>query len=166
MEATTAPSLPRLNEPAPDFKAVTTQGELTLSQFKGKWVVLFSHPADFTPVCTSEFVGLARAAEDGRALGRTVRAALDGLLKFCARAIREQRDCLSLRTQALQRHCEGLEAKAGKTKAQIGSLGKACASHTAKIGGLEAENEGLRVQVGQMAEALRRSVPVTGGVRR
>lgn len=60
MEATAAPALPRLNEPAPDFKAVSTQGELTLSQFKGKWVVLFSHPADFTPVCTTEFVEFAR----------------------------------------------------------------------------------------------------------
>ena len=60
MEATAAPTLPRLNEPAPDFKAVSTQGEITLSQFKGKWVVLFSHPADFTPVCTTEFVGFAK----------------------------------------------------------------------------------------------------------
>jgi peroxiredoxin (alkyl hydroperoxide reductase subunit C) len=57
---TAAQSLPRLNEPAPDFKAVSTQGEITLSQFKGKWVVLFSHPADFTPVCTTEFVEFAK----------------------------------------------------------------------------------------------------------
>lgn len=63
MEATTAPALPRLNEPAPDFKAVSTQGEISLSQFKGKWVVLFSHPADFTPVCTTEFVEFAKRAE-------------------------------------------------------------------------------------------------------
>lgn len=63
MEATTAPALPRLNEPAPDFKAVSTQGEITLSQFKGKWVVLFSHPADFTPVCTTEFIAFARNKE-------------------------------------------------------------------------------------------------------
>ena len=62
MEAATA-SLPRLNEPAPDFKALSTQGEISLSQFKGKWVVLFSHPADFTPVCTTEFVGFAQNAE-------------------------------------------------------------------------------------------------------
>jgi peroxiredoxin (alkyl hydroperoxide reductase subunit C) len=62
MEAT-APSLPRLNEPAPDFKAVSTQGEISLSQFRGKWVVLFSHPADFTPVCTTEFVELAKRQE-------------------------------------------------------------------------------------------------------
>ncbi len=50
----------RLNEPAPDFSARSTQGRLQLSDFKGRWVVLFSHPADFTPVCTSEFLGFAR----------------------------------------------------------------------------------------------------------
>ena len=64
MEATAAPALPRLNEPAPDFKAVSTQGEISLSQFKGKWVVLFSHPADFTPVCTTEFIEFARRYEE------------------------------------------------------------------------------------------------------
>jgi peroxiredoxin (alkyl hydroperoxide reductase subunit C) len=60
METATQQALPRLNEPAPDFKAVSTQGEISLSQYKGKWVVLFSHPADFTPVCTTEFVEFAR----------------------------------------------------------------------------------------------------------
>ncbi|MCC6728860.1 MAG: peroxiredoxin [Chthonomonadales bacterium] len=62
-EATAAPLSPglvRLNEPAPDFSATTTQGPITLSGYAGKWVVLFSHPADFTPVCTTEFVELAR----------------------------------------------------------------------------------------------------------
>ena len=49
-------SLPRIGEKAPDFTAKTTHGELSFSAYKGKWVVLFSHPADFTPVCTSEFV--------------------------------------------------------------------------------------------------------------
>src|SRR5881392_1047689 len=63
MEATIQ-SLPRLNEPAPDFKAISTQGEISLSQFKGKWVVLFSHPADFTPVCTTEFVEFARRYDE------------------------------------------------------------------------------------------------------
>lgn len=58
--ATASPSLVRLNEPAPNFKAVTTQGEIQLSDYKGNWVVLFSHPADFTPVCTTEFVEFAR----------------------------------------------------------------------------------------------------------
>jgi peroxiredoxin (alkyl hydroperoxide reductase subunit C) len=55
--------LPRLNEPAPEFTAPTTHGEISLSDYKGKWVVLFSHPADFTPVCTTEFVGFAKEAE-------------------------------------------------------------------------------------------------------
>jgi peroxiredoxin (alkyl hydroperoxide reductase subunit C) len=52
---------PRLNEPAPDFKAKTTHGVKNLADYKGKWLVLFSHPADFTPVCTTEFVAFARA---------------------------------------------------------------------------------------------------------
>lgn len=58
------PSLPRINDPAPDFEAKSTRGPLKLSDFKGKWVVLFSHPADFTPVCTTEFVEFARRAEE------------------------------------------------------------------------------------------------------
>src|SRR2546421_4132318 len=58
----TANALPRINDPAPDFEAKTTQGMLKLSDFKGKWVVLFSHPADFTPVCTTEFVGFTNLA--------------------------------------------------------------------------------------------------------
>jgi peroxiredoxin (alkyl hydroperoxide reductase subunit C) len=49
-------SLPRLNEAAPAFDAVTTQGRKTLEDYKGKWLILFSHPADFTPVCTTEFI--------------------------------------------------------------------------------------------------------------
>lgn len=61
-QATT--SLPRINDPAPDFEAKSTQGPLKLSDFKGKWVVLFSHPADFTPVCTTEFVEFAKRSEE------------------------------------------------------------------------------------------------------
>ncbi len=53
-------SLPRINEPAPEFSAKTTHGDLSLSDYKGKWVVLFSHPADFTPVCTTEFMAFAK----------------------------------------------------------------------------------------------------------
>lgn len=60
----TAPMLPRLNEPAPDFSALTTQGQIKLSDYRGKYVVLFSHPADFTPVCTTEFGGFAQSYDE------------------------------------------------------------------------------------------------------
>jgi len=59
-EATEIHSLPRLGSPAPQFEAVTTQGTLKLEDFRGTWLVMFSHPADFTPVCTTEFVGFAQ----------------------------------------------------------------------------------------------------------
>ena len=54
---------PRLNERAPEFNAKTTFGEKKLSDYEGRWLILFSHPADFTPVCTTEFIGFAKAAE-------------------------------------------------------------------------------------------------------
>jgi len=57
-------SLPRIGDKAPDFTAVTTQGEVKFSEWsKGKWVVFFAHPADFTPVCTTELVEFARNTE-------------------------------------------------------------------------------------------------------
>ncbi|MDZ7622514.1 MAG: peroxiredoxin [Candidatus Competibacteraceae bacterium] len=55
--------LPRLNERAPDFEAPTTHGVRKLSDYQGKWLVLFSHPADFTPVCTTEFMAFAKAQD-------------------------------------------------------------------------------------------------------
>jgi peroxiredoxin (alkyl hydroperoxide reductase subunit C) len=62
--------LPRLNEPAPDFEAQSTHGPIKFSDFaKGKWVVLFSHPADFTPVCTTELVQFARRKPEFDKLG-------------------------------------------------------------------------------------------------
>ena len=59
-----AVGLPRLNEPAPPFEAVTTHGTLNLSDFEGRWLILFSHPADFTPVCTTEFLAFAEIFPD------------------------------------------------------------------------------------------------------
>jgi peroxiredoxin (alkyl hydroperoxide reductase subunit C) len=64
--ASAASGIPRINDPAPDFEAKSTNGMLKLSDFKGKWVVLFSHPADFTPVCSTEFVEFARRSDDFR----------------------------------------------------------------------------------------------------
>src|SRR5512136_2093898 len=64
-----APSLPRLGMPAPPFQAETTHGTLRLEDFKGSWLILFSHPADFTPVCTTEFIEFAKIAPDLRRRG-------------------------------------------------------------------------------------------------
>jgi len=58
--------IPRIMEPAPDFEAKSTHGLIRLSDYtsRGKWVLLFSHPADFTPVCSTEFIEFARSYED------------------------------------------------------------------------------------------------------
>ncbi len=58
--------LPRLGSPAPSFEAQTTYGTLRLDDFRGSWVILFSHPADFTPVCTTEFIAFAGIQEELR----------------------------------------------------------------------------------------------------
>ena len=59
------PRIPLIGEKAPAFKAATTQGEINFPEdFKGKWVILFSHPADFTPVCTTEFMSFARMEKE------------------------------------------------------------------------------------------------------
>lgn len=87
------PGPPLLDEPAPDFQARTTMGDLSLSSFRGKWVLLFSHPADFTPVCTSELVGFARAADDFRRLNcELLGLSVDSLFAHIAwvRSVRER----------------------------------------------------------------------------
>ncbi len=61
--------MPLIGDPAPAFKAVTTQGTINFPKdYEGKWVILFSHPADFTPVCTTEFMAFASMHEDFKAL--------------------------------------------------------------------------------------------------
>lgn len=86
-------TMPRIGDPAPDFVARSTEGELRLSHYRGRWLVLFSHPGDFTPVCTSEFIALARAADRFGALGcDLVGHSIDSLFSHLAwiRAIRDE----------------------------------------------------------------------------
>ena len=67
--AETRNPMPLIGDPAPAFHAVTTQGEIDFpADYAGKWVILFSHPADFTPVCTTEFMTFASMADEFRAL--------------------------------------------------------------------------------------------------
>ncbi|TYP74286.1 peroxiredoxin [Aquimarina intermedia] len=61
--------MPRIGDDAPDFEATTTHGNMKFSEFAdSKWVILFSHPADFTPVCTTELSGFAQRKNDFEAL--------------------------------------------------------------------------------------------------
>lgn len=61
--------IPTIGEKAPEFKALTTKGMIEFPKdFEGKWVVLFSHPADFTPVCTTEFVAFQKRYDEFKKL--------------------------------------------------------------------------------------------------
>ncbi|MGD2035342.1 MAG: peroxiredoxin [Bacteroidales bacterium] len=79
-------NMPRIGDPAPKFKAVTTQGEISFpDDYSGKWVILFSHPADFTPVCTSEFMTFATMEEQfDKANCKLVGLSVDGLYSHIA----------------------------------------------------------------------------------
>jgi len=83
----------RIGDTAPDFRARTTTGDISLSDFRGRWLVFFSHPADFTPVCTTEFVALAKASDDfDRADCALLGLSVDSLYSHLAwvKAIEEQ----------------------------------------------------------------------------
>lgn len=86
--------MPRIGDTAPEFKAMTTQGEINFpADYKGKWSILFSHPADFTPVCTSEFMTFATMEEKfEEANCKLVGLSVDGLFSHIAwlRTIKEK----------------------------------------------------------------------------
>jgi peroxiredoxin (alkyl hydroperoxide reductase subunit C) len=81
-----APTMPRIGDPAPAFTAVTTQGPITFpSDYAGRWVILFSHPADFTPVCTTEFMTFASLEDKFAELNTAlVGLSVDGLYSHIA----------------------------------------------------------------------------------
>jgi peroxiredoxin (alkyl hydroperoxide reductase subunit C) len=86
--------MPRIGDKAPEFKAITTQGEINFpKQYAGSWVILFSHPADFTPVCTSEFMTFAKMEKQfNDANCKLVGLSVDGLYSHIAwlRTIKEK----------------------------------------------------------------------------
>lgn len=94
MENETMNMMPRIGDVAPSFEAMTTQGKIHFpGDFQGKWIILFSHPADFTPVCTSEFMTFGSMADEFEALNcQLVGLSIDGLYSHIAwlRTIREK----------------------------------------------------------------------------
>jgi peroxiredoxin (alkyl hydroperoxide reductase subunit C) len=84
--APVAASMPRIGDPAPAFRASTTQGEISFPEdYRGRWVVFFSHPADFTPVCTTEFMTFATLQEKFEQLNTAlVGLSVDGLYSHIA----------------------------------------------------------------------------------
>lgn len=87
-------TMPRIGDKAPEFTAVTTQGEINFpGDYAGEWVILFSHPADFTPVCTSEFITFASMENQFTEAGcKLVGLSIDGLYSHIAwlRTIQEK----------------------------------------------------------------------------
>jgi peroxiredoxin (alkyl hydroperoxide reductase subunit C) len=86
MTETTHAAPLRIGDKAPDFSAETTHGPIKFSEWAGgSWVVLFSHPADFTPVCTTEFVGFAQRAEEfGRRGVKLIGNSVDSIFSHIA----------------------------------------------------------------------------------
>lgn len=87
-------SMPRIGDKAPEFRAVTTQGSINFpADYLGSWVILFSHPADFTPVCTSEFMTFATMEQQFNDVNcKLVGLSIDGLYSHIAwlRTIKEK----------------------------------------------------------------------------
>ena len=87
-------TMPLIGDTAPSFKAKTTMGEISFPEdYKGKWVILFSHPADFTPVCTTEFMTFASMQEDFKKLNtELIGLSIDSLYAHIAwlRTIKEK----------------------------------------------------------------------------
>jgi len=87
-------AMPRIGDQAPEFKAVTTQGQVQFpGDYSGSWVILFSHPADFTPVCTSEFMTFASLEPKfNEANCKLIGLSVDGLYSHIAwlRTIKEK----------------------------------------------------------------------------
>lgn len=81
METNQVNVMPRIGDAAPAFEANTTQGHISFpADFKGKWKILFSHPADFTPVCTTEFMTFGHMAEEFEALNcQLIGLSIDGI---------------------------------------------------------------------------------------
>lgn len=94
MEENNFVPMPRIGDKAPSFRAVTTQGEIHFpGDYSGNWVILFSHPADFTPVCTSEFITFASLEKQfDEANCKLVGLSVDGLYSHIAwlRTIKEK----------------------------------------------------------------------------
>jgi peroxiredoxin (alkyl hydroperoxide reductase subunit C) len=94
-------SMPLIGDTAPAFKAKTTQGDINFPEdYKGKWVILFSHPADFTPVCTTEFMTFATMQEDFRKLStELVGLSIDSIYAHIAwlRTIKEKIECRGMK---------------------------------------------------------------------
>jgi peroxiredoxin (alkyl hydroperoxide reductase subunit C) len=96
MEEIHTNAMPLIGDSAPAFKAKTTMGEITFpDDYKGKWVILFSHPADFTPVCTTEFMTFATMQDDLKKLNcELIGLSIDSIYAHIAwlRTIKEKID--------------------------------------------------------------------------
>lgn len=98
--------MPRIGDKAPSFKASTTQGEIVFPEdYSGKWKILFSHPADFTPVCTSEFIIFAAMDDEFKRLNcQLIGLSVDGLYSHIAwlRTIEEKIEFKGLKNIAVK----------------------------------------------------------------